>query len=175
MYLEQDNKKWRLQKNICHVSQVLKLYCVCGSSGVDYQLCVLWLIVGATTAAGKTDWALQLQTCILMTIMFIHITMELMHNQFSISPFRYLSIPEKFCLMAQYLVMLWPYMLRLTTIQCTGATQHSFVTKLAICTPVRKSLDPPLVLAPTKKTKIIKTCGSISTDCKDLSHFCKGL
>ena len=35
--------------------QFLKLYCVCGSSGVDYQPCVMWLIVGATTAAGKTE------------------------------------------------------------------------------------------------------------------------
>ena len=42
----------------------------------------------------------------------------------------------------------WPYMFRLTTIQCIVATQHSVVTKLTIRTPLplRKSLDPPLGL-----------------------------
>ena len=39
----------------------------------------------------------------------------------------------------------WPYMFRLTTIQAFVATQHSVVTKLVICTPVRKCLDPPLI------------------------------
>ena len=38
---------------------VLKLYSVCGRSFVHYQQYVLWLMTGATNAAGKTDWALK--------------------------------------------------------------------------------------------------------------------
>ena len=56
--------------------QVLKLYCVCGGRGADYQQCLVLLILGATTAAGKTDWALKQHICILMATMLIHITME---------------------------------------------------------------------------------------------------
>ena len=39
-----------------------------------------------------------------------------------------------------------PYMFRLTTKQYNVAIQHSVVTKLTVCIPVRKSLDPPLTL-----------------------------
>ena len=88
-------------------------------------------------------------------------TMELMWICYSISPFCHLLTSIKnfacggltfhlhngeslFLDGAMSCNSVWPYMFRLTTIQAFVATQHSVVTKLSICTPVRKCLDPPL-------------------------------
>ena len=58
---------------------------MCGGRGADYQQCLVLLILGATTAAGKTDWALKQHICLLMATMLIHITMEIMCICYSIS------------------------------------------------------------------------------------------
>ena len=86
-----------------------------------------------------------------MTIMLIHIKKELMCICYSMSPFCRTSkknfacsgltfprqIMEKvFSLMTPCLVFLYGHT-RVTTIQ-------RIVTKVMICTPIRKSLDPPL-------------------------------
>ena len=89
IYIGQDNKYWRLEKNmqVCLSSQTV--LCVWQS------LCVMYLIMGATTAAAKTDWALNQHTCIFMTIMLIHITLELMCICYTTSPFCRLSTSRK--------------------------------------------------------------------------------
>ena len=63
----------------------------CGVNGVNFQPCMVLLIVGATTATCKTVWALKLHTCIPMTIMLLHLTMMLNFICYSLFPLCHLS------------------------------------------------------------------------------------
>ena len=111
------------------LSPILKLWCVCDSSGVQYQPCVAWLIVGATTAAGKTHWALKLM-CICN----------------SMSPFWQPSTSrEKFACGGLFFPTRNGESIFLDGAMSCNSVWPYIVIEVAICTPVRKSLYPPLI------------------------------
>ena len=104
-------------------------------------------------------WALKLHTCILLSKKLIHITIKLICILFNPIPiltpipsrkkirlrqpnFSLYSRESFFLYDAVSSKSVWPHMYRLTTIWDTK-TRH-WQAKLAICTPVCKSLDLPL-------------------------------